>query len=357
MTVTIADPQSKTATAPVFLPDEDEFPYGWRYVSETLPDGRVVHHQIPLTPADFLDPQEGDQFVHNSLHNLLIYLIFGVFNARYQNDPHTGVFCQLKMKWGIPDLKEPAPDLAIVPNLTRDKEINRTSFYVEEEGTRPCLALEVVSPNYPGDDTAKVDIYRQAGVTEYFIFNPHANPRKNERALQGYRLIDGLYWPIQADKQGRLLSRTTGVWFQVSTSGQELLFTDVLTGEWLLPDYEVRAAWEAAKTQAAEAQAQATAEAEARLLAENRAAKAQAQAATDAEARRLAESRAATEAEARRLAESRAAAEAEARRLAESRAAEAAAQAAAEAEARRLAESRAAELEARLRALEAKAGQ
>ena len=65
------------------------------------------------------------------------------------------------MLWGILSLAEPAHDLAIVPNL-RSKYAYHPSFDVAKEQTRPCLIVEVVSPNYPGDDTAKVDIYARA---------------------------------------------------------------------------------------------------------------------------------------------------------------------------------------------------
>ena len=45
-----------------------EFPYGWRYVTETLPNGDETYHQIPLTASDILDPQLGDVMPQNSKH-------------------------------------------------------------------------------------------------------------------------------------------------------------------------------------------------------------------------------------------------------------------------------------------------
>jgi hypothetical protein len=251
--------------------------------------------------------------------------------------------------------------------LARDKELNRTSFYVEEEGTRPCLVLEVVSPRYPGDDTTKVQIYQQAGVAEYFIFNPQAEA--DEPTLQGYHLVGGVYRPITADSKGRLLSRTTGLWFEVSGSGQELLFTDVATGELLLSEDEVRAALVEAKIRAEEAEffadeakARAAAaelsanEAEARAdEAEARAAEAEARAAEEAARAQEAEARA-QEAEARAAEEAARVKEVEARAAEEAaRAQEAEARAAEEAARAQEAEARAAEEAARVKEVEARA--
>jgi hypothetical protein len=46
------------------------------------------------------------------------------------------------MIWGIPGLKEPAPDVVIVPNI-QNKKAGRFCFEVVKEGTRPGLVIEV----------------------------------------------------------------------------------------------------------------------------------------------------------------------------------------------------------------------
>lgn len=83
----------------------------------------------------------------------------------------TSIMSDFKMLWGIPGLSEPAPDLAVIPNVTT-KEVYHSSFNVMAEGTRPCLVVEVVSPKYAGDETTKVDVYEQAGIQEYIIYDP-----------------------------------------------------------------------------------------------------------------------------------------------------------------------------------------
>lgn len=245
------------------------FPYGWRTVPETLPNGETIYRDIPLTPEDYLDPQLGDHMVQSDPHLILVVSLYNGFKKKYRNDPSTGVFSDLKMFWDQPGLKEPAPDLAVVPNL-KQKKTNRPSFSVKEEGTRPCLIVEVVSPSYPGDDTVKVEVYEQVGIAEYIIINPHFENETTPLEITGYRLVDGLYQPIQPDAQGRLLSETTNVWFEMDENQRLLRLINDSTGEPLLDDeeeYEARLdaearAAEAAQRAEAEAQRAAAAEAE-----------------------------------------------------------------------------------------------
>ena len=215
----------------------DLFRYGWRTVAETLPDGRIGCRYIPLTQADFLDPQLGDHMVQSDHHFILVASLYNRFHKRYLNQPTIGVFSNLKMLWGLPDLAEPAPDLAVIPHLP-SKAAYHSSFNVTKEGTRPCLIVEVVSPHYPGDDTAKVAIYEQVGITEYIIIDPHFGDETTPFELSGYRLVNDVYEEIQPDAQGRLLSETTGVWFGLDESKRNLILVDAATGERLLDDEE-----------------------------------------------------------------------------------------------------------------------
>ncbi len=216
----------------------DPFPFGWRIVERRLPNGEIDIDHIPLSEEDILDPQLGDVMPQSDPHLKLAVSIYNRFDKRYQNDPTTGVFCDLKIIWGIPGLSGPAPDLAVVPNLTRDKHANRGSFAVIEEGTRPTLVLEIVSPQYPGDDTRKPEIYEQAGVPEYIILDPHLENTRLNYELIGFKLVQGQYVRMIADAQGRLLSEATGVYFGLGKSQRELILTDAISGERLLTDQE-----------------------------------------------------------------------------------------------------------------------
>ena len=240
----------------------DPFRYGYRTVPERLPDGKIHYHYMPLTQADFLDPQEGDHLTQSDPHIKFVISLVNRFEKYYLHLGSVGVFSDLKMRWNTPGLKEPAPDLAIVPGL-QNKTKYRGTFDVSEEGTRPCLVVEVVSPNYPGDDMEKVAIYQQAGIQEYIVINPHFDDETTVYELKGWRLVNGQYQTMQPDAEGRLLSETTGVWFALTADQRDLLLTDATTGEKLLTaeeEYEARlraesrAASEAQRADAAEAE-------------------------------------------------------------------------------------------------------
>jgi Uma2 family endonuclease len=270
------DSQTDNITPTQFARNQqpDPFPYGWRYITQILPNGEQTYKQVPLTAEDLLDPQLGDQVVQHSKHQRSNNDLFDMLDNHYDDDPTIEVFNDLKMMWGISGLKEPAPDIAVVPNI-KNKWAGRSSFDVVKEGTCPCLVIEMMSEGYPGDDTEKLNIYERAGVKEYFIINPHSTSPKPYYEMWGYRLTSeggfDKYQRIKPNKQGRLLSETTKIWFGIYKKGQRLKLRDALTGKWLLT-----ASGEKAGRLKAEAKMQAEAkarqkEAKARQKAETRA--------------------------------------------------------------------------------------
>ncbi len=230
----IVDAYSPPAPAlPVPSFEEDEFPHGWRRITKTLPDGSVRYHDIPLTPEDFLNPEYGDQMPQGREHAKEAIDIYDKINKHYHDNPCVDVLFDTKIRWGIPGLKEPFPDIAVIPDVT-DAEIIEGSFDVVTHGTRPCLIIEIMSPNYKGDDTDKVEIYEQAGVREYIILDRHPEDRSLPFELTGYRLVRDEYRDIIPDPEGKLLSETTGIRFAVCPDQRKLILTDAVTGEELL---------------------------------------------------------------------------------------------------------------------------
>ncbi len=279
MTAILSKPRDSFITdahsppVPVLSFEEDEFPHGWRRITETLPDGSVRYRDIPLGPEDFLNPEFGDQMPQGFEHARQTVDIYSKLKKHYHSSPNVGVLFDTKIRWGIPGLKEPFPDIAVVPDIG-DMEIIEGSFDVVKHGTSPCLIIEIMSPNYAGDDTDKVEIYEQAGIREYIILDHHPEDRSLSFELTGYRLVKGEYRDIIPGSNGMLLSETTGIRFGLGAGGRTLVLTDAVTGEELLSDEE-------------EYQARLEAE-KARLKAESRA---EAEAAradqTEAELRRL----------------------------------------------------------------------
>jgi Uma2 family endonuclease len=241
------------------IPSEDPFRYGTRYRTVRLPNGETDIEEIPLTVEDLLDPQLGDHVTQSEQH-VEWFLRLGYLLKRYYESRQDVLVCaDLKMLWGIPGLKCPSPDIAIVQGI-RDKRAHRPSFDVRKEGVRPSLIIELVSSDddevRANDYVKKVEIYRRAGIPEYFILDPPAPKTQDRLLLTAYRLAsDGRYRRIEPDADGRLLSETTRLLFGVESDGKTLFLVDLRTDESPLepPEEKARKAEEKAR-KAAEAE-------------------------------------------------------------------------------------------------------
>jgi Uma2 family endonuclease len=236
---------------------DDPFRYGWRWKQVRLPNGKVVDQQIPLTPADLLDPQLGDEVPQSDPHSIVTNALYELLKRSFAPLDVT-VFSDMKIEWGIPDLPGPSPDVMVVRGLPQRK--GRTIYRVAEEGVLPCLVIEVASFSdaevYNNDHVKKVEIYQRAGVPEYLIADPPFPP-EDRLALTGYRMApDGRYRRIKPDSQGRLHSETTGLFFAPSEDGQTVRVGDAATGEWLRTPGEEKAAREAAEAENARLRAE-----------------------------------------------------------------------------------------------------
>lgn len=227
---------------------------GWRYVRVKLPDGREVSQTVPLTPADFLNPQEGDVMPQRPFHAQATRDLADMLQTRYAGSPAVTVFNDLIMDWGIAGLPNPSPDVSIVPEV-RDPERERGGrFNVVLEGTRPALVIEVVSPQYRKEDREdKVAIYAKAGVREYVIFDHRTRRGQGIDEVLGYRLLENAYLPISPDEDGFIYCETVGL--RMGLENGRVVLIDGETGARLPTHTEAvaRAEAEAAARQQAEA--------------------------------------------------------------------------------------------------------
>ncbi|MGE0083554.1 MAG: Uma2 family endonuclease [Desulfococcaceae bacterium] len=246
--------------------EEDDFYYGYRTIIEYDKKGREIYSYRALTPDDLLDPEEGDVYMQGSLHTDDVEKLRSIFRYHLRNRKNITVYSDLKIIWNPKGKKNPAPDISIFENV-KEPEKPRGSFSVEEEGVSPFFVLEVVSPRYRRVDIfRKPDIYRRAGVSEYFIVDPGLEADKISYTVQGYRLSGNRYMIINPDEQGRVYSQTTDVWIGASESGENLIVWDGQTDEPILPDSEraeqerIRAEQEKEKAEQEKARADSLAE-------------------------------------------------------------------------------------------------
>jgi Uma2 family endonuclease len=284
-------------------PESDPFCYGTRIIRRRQPDGSFELLRVPLTLWDVLHPQEGDHLVHSIRHSKEVRYLASVLEARVAGDKHALVLSDTAIHWDVPGLSHHSPDVAVIRDI-REVADNYSSFSVADEGVRPSLIIEVVSPQTlkvrETDTITKVREYHAALVPLYVIVD-----REREEdwpILRGYRWKPLGYEPIALDDRDCLLLEGFGL--RLCANQKRIALYDAVTGE-ELGDYTAIsqaleaeiAAREAAEKQARLAQEQAR-------LAQEQARRAQEHARAEEEARRQAEEARRREEEARQRAES-----------------------------------------------------
>jgi colicin import membrane protein len=289
--------QMKIAATPTngeVFDKKDPYLYGWREVPHILEDGSEIWERVPLTLEDILHPQVGDYRMHSEEHERFCTYLYNVLSAQIAHDPNAIVLHDVRVAWAHPALRPHGPDISVIFNLRR--RINWATFDEKEEGTKPSLAIEIVSPSTRSTDVVtKVSHYEMAGVPLYIIVDRFQQGEVMIRQLVGYQLTPDGYEDLPPNEAGWLWLEPVKIW--LGLSGENIACYD--EDGHLIEDYvSVTAARAEAETRATEAETRVTEEAEARRVAETRVTE-------EAEARRVAETRATEEAQARLTAEER----------------------------------------------------
>jgi len=153
------------------------------------------------------------------------------------DDQHALVLSDVAVYWDEIELKHHCPDIAVIPGVRR-REGDWRSFYVDKEGTRPALIIEVVSPSTRVTDVeTKVEQYARAKVARYVIADVSNPEEKRKITLIDYRLGPGGEYESQPlDPSGRVwLDPPLGLWlgksFNPEIGGDRLVLLDPATGE------------------------------------------------------------------------------------------------------------------------------
>jgi len=219
------------------LPAECFSETGWHEELIEQPDGTVEIVWTPLTAAEFLHPREGDHLPINTFHDRIVSTLKDLLRRWFSHQPNTCIFSDLLIQWDI-DLGDHSPDVWVAFGVS-DPDRDRSTFVVAEEGVRPSLIVEVVSPHYRKEDReTKVLHYAQAQVQEYIIVDRRNYRGKSLEEVIGYRLAaSGSYQPITPDEEGRILSQVLGLW--ISLREGQIVLENAETGERLLTALEL----------------------------------------------------------------------------------------------------------------------
>ena len=269
-----------TPTNGEILNKKDPYPYGWREVIRTLPNGTEVLERTPLTLEDILHPQVGDYRMHDEEHERFCNYLYNVLSARIAAEPNAVVLHDVRVAWALPNLRAHGPDISVIFDLRR--HINWSTFSEGEEETKPSLIIEIVSPSTRSVDVVKkVDHYARVGVLNYIIVDRFERRGVMVRELVGYQLTPEGYEELSPNADGWLWIEPVSIW--LSLEGENLVCYDEVGN--LIQDYVGVSARAAEEAQARiEAENHAAEEAQARIEAENHAAE-EAQARIEAEER------------------------------------------------------------------------
>ncbi len=192
----------------------DRFELGWRDITRITENGEVVYERQPLTLWDILHPQVGDFRVHTDDHEQFCNYLLNVFKAQVRSIPGAYVLHDTRVAWAAPGIIPHGPDVAVIFNV-RAKD-NWATFDEAEEGTRPSLVIEIVSPKTRRVDvTDKFEEYAQSGLEYYVIVDAHIRRGYTYYSLIGYRLITGVYQPVTPNEKGWLWLEPVQVWLGI----------------------------------------------------------------------------------------------------------------------------------------------
>lgn len=190
---------------------------------------------IPLQRDQVFYPEsDGQPMAETDLHRDLMVDHIRALRRRYLDEPDVYVTGNLFFYFvkGNPRAVV-APDLFLVKGVPKGR---RRIYKLWEEGRVPSLVIELTSDSTRDEDVSKKkEIYERLGVDEYFLFDPYEDYLRP--SLQGHRLTDGRYRPIETEADGSLRSLTTGLLLR--REGERLRLVDATTGEPLSWDEEV----------------------------------------------------------------------------------------------------------------------
>jgi Uma2 family endonuclease len=243
-------PRSADRTTP---PPPDAFRYGWRFVKKRLPDGSTDLVQVPLTLDDVLHPKEGDCIPEQTYHRRDGEYLGPIFRLRAARLPGGYALADCLIDWGVPDVRNHSPDLAVFRNVRQPPVESIGTFRVRAFGGRCVLAVEIVSPDTRENDVVhKLREYHRVRVPLYVLIDQEREDAP--RTVLGYRYTKQRYVRMRPDRQGRVLLKPLGLWLAVED--QLAACYDVETDQRLGDYAEVEQSREAAERRVRELEAE-----------------------------------------------------------------------------------------------------
>jgi len=188
---------------------------------------------LPTERIVIYPESDGKPMAETDIHRKLMTDIIETLDNYFKelDDVYVSGNLLLYYEEGYPK-KSVAPDVFVVFGV---KKKERRTYRLWEEGKGPDFVLELVSrKTYQNDLREKKELYASVlGVKEYYLFDP--DRKYLPSPLLGYRLFDGLYFPIQP-VDNRLPSETLGL--ELGEEAGVLRLYNPLAKEWVLKPAE-----------------------------------------------------------------------------------------------------------------------
>jgi Uma2 family endonuclease len=185
----------------------------------------------PPAEVDYPD-SDGQPMAETPHHRQNMTNTIEALDLHFANDPMVYVSGNMFVYYVEGDhRKHLAPDAFVVRGVPKHRQPDRRRYLVWEEGKGPDVVIEITSESTREEDIDdKMRLYRtELKVREYFLFDPYEEYL--EPSLQGHRLVNGQWVPIQPI-DGRVPSEVLDL--HLERTGDNLRLYSPATGKWLL---------------------------------------------------------------------------------------------------------------------------
>lgn len=195
---------------PVPEPTEaNPFALGWRWR-----DGGLT--ALPLTQADLLWQEEGDQIVTNDYHRQDMDYLYGVLSWRVMGQGGVRVLSDHCIDFQVEGLGILGPDVVLFNGKERTWDGGRGTFPVKDMEARPLYCFEISSPGTrPRDLRERLDQFFRAHVPVYILIDaPYGGGRRPQGIVAFQAGPDG-YERLPPEPDGRVWIEVAEVWISL----------------------------------------------------------------------------------------------------------------------------------------------
>ena len=191
----------------------------------------------PTDTADLYPDTDGKPMAASDLHLEILIWLIQALREHFAAMPDTYVSGDILTYYTEGNPRDVvAPDVLVAFGIGQKR---RHTYKVWEEGKVPDFVMEFSSKTtYRNDLTDKKALYAALGISNYLLYDAEAlylSP-----PLMGFRLVAGVYVPIEPGADGRIHSDVLSLDFVIQEG--RLRVYDPMGGDWLQTPAEMQAA-------------------------------------------------------------------------------------------------------------------